>query len=393
MLAFATSPYIVTTWIGGPISDAILAGPGWRWGFGIFCIVIPAVVLPLIALFWWNEQKAIKMGIATKRTTKLTFQSIKDYIIQVDLVGILLLAAGMALFLLPFSLYSYQKDRWRAPLIISFIIIGGLLIITFVLYEIYLAPVKFIPMHLLADRTVLFGGLMLVFVFFSAGIWNSYFSSLLLIAFDQSVTTTTYIINIYRVGSCLSALVIGYFIRLTGRFKWSALYFALPLMMLGQGLMILFRQPDSPIGYVIMTQIFVAFSGGPIVVAGEMAMMAPIDHQHIAVIIAILDLFGSIGTAFGSTVSAAIWTGTFREALVKHLPPGAPVDRIYGSIYSQLAYRVGTPTRNGINLAYGDSQRYMLIASTCLLAGAFVCVALWRDIKLTDKKQVKGNVV
>ena len=29
MLAFATSPYIITTWIGGPMADAFMKGPGW----------------------------------------------------------------------------------------------------------------------------------------------------------------------------------------------------------------------------------------------------------------------------------------------------------------------------------------------------------------------------
>lgn len=393
MLAFATSPYIVTTWIGGPISDSVLAGPGWRWGFGIFTIVVPVVVLPLCVLFLWNHRKAKQVGLAQSSLKRVTLQSVKNYAIEVDLVGILILATGMALFLLPFSLYTYQTQGWRAPMIICMIIFGGLLVIVFVLYEKFLAPVKFIPVKLLADRTVFFGGLMLLFVFFNSAVWGSYFSSMLLVVWNQSISRTTYILNIYRVGSCFSALIIGFFIRWTGRFKWVALYFAMPLMILGVGLMIHFRQPDSSIGFIIMTQIFVAFAGGPIVIAGEMAMMAPSDHQHVAVILAILDLFGSVGYALGSTVSTAIWTGTFPAALEKYLPPGSPIDSIYGSIYSQLAYPIGSPIREGIRMAYGDAQRYMLITSTCLLACGLICVALWRDIKIKDIKQVKGNVV
>jgi MFS family permease len=393
MLSFATSPYIVTTWLGGPMADAILFGPGWRWGFGIFAVVTPVVVAPLSLLFLWNQRKAKKAKLIPESHMKLSVKSVKDYIIEVDLFGILLLASGMALFLLPFSLYSYQGEAWRSPMIICMIIFGGLLIISFVLYEKFLAPVKFIPMHLLADRTVLFGGLMFVFVFFNSAVWGSYFSSMLLVAYNQTISKTTYITNIYRVGSCFSALIIGVFIRWTGRFKWVALYFALPLMILGVGLMIHFRTPDSPIGYIIMTQIFVAFAGGPIVIAGEMAMMAPLDHQYIAVIIAILDLFGSVGFAVGSTVSAAIWTGVFPQALRNRLPPGAPFDRIYGSIYSQLGFPIGSATRIAIGWAYADAQRYMLIASLVLLFVALGCVAVWRDIKIKDIKQVRGHVV
>lgn len=392
MLAVASSPYIVTTWIGGPINDSVLAGPGWRWGVGVWAIVTPVVVFPLCILFIWAQHKSKSLGLVPESRSRLSIGAIKRYLIDVDLLGILILASGMSLFLLPFSLYSYQGDGWRSSMIICMIIFGGLMIIAFVLYEKFLAPVPFIPFKLLSDRTVFFGGLMLTFVFFNSMVWGSFFSSMLLVVWNQTPSQATYIVNIYRVGSCFAGLPMGYLIRRTRRFKWVALFYALPLMTLGVGLLIHFRQPSSPIGYVIMTQIFIAFAGGPIVLAGEMAMMAPSDHQHIAVLIAILDLFCSVGTAIGSSVAAAIWTGTFRKALEKHLPAGAPIDRIYASLYSQLGFVAGSEIREGISLAYGDSQRYMLITSTCVLGGAFICVLLWRDIVL-DNKQVKGHVV
>ncbi|CAM1510925.1 Fc.00g084380.m01.CDS01 [Cosmosporella sp. VM-42] len=393
MLAFATSPYIVTTWIGGPMSESLLDTIGWRWGFGIWSIVIPITVSPLCALFFWNHHKAKKQGLIEKRKPLFTPKRIYDWCIQVDMLGIIILAGGMALFLLPFNIYSLQDDGWKDPMIICMIIFGGLLIITFVFWERFGAPVTFIPYELLADRTVFFAGLMFLFVFFNSSVWGSFFTSMLLICWNTGVTKATYISNIYRVGSCFSALVLAYFMRLTGRFKWVNLYFSLPLMILGVGLMIQFRQPDQNLGYVIMTQIFVAFAGGPTVVSGEMAMMAPSDHQHVAVILAILDLFGSVGSALGATVASAIWTGTFKDRLKVRLPAGADIENIYSSIYSQLAYKPGTPIRHGIALAYGDSQRYMLITSVCLLVIGWACVFMWRDIRVGGIKQTRGNVV
>lgn len=393
MLAFATSPYIATTFAGGPIADSVIAHIGWRWGFGIWSIVTPVVVGPLGALFIWNHVKARKQGLITSKSGRLTFSAVKKYFIEVDIIGILILATGMALFLLSFSIYSYQAEQWRAPIIIAFIIVGGILIIAFVFYEAYLAPVKFIPVHLLMDRTVFFAGMMFFFVFANSSIWGSYFSSMLLVVWNTGITKATYIGNIYRVGSCFAALVLAYFTRITGRFKWTATLYALPLTLLGVGLMIHFRQPDSNIGYVVMTQIFVAFAGGPMVVAGEMAMMAPSDHQHIAVIMAILDLFSSIGSAIGSTIAAAIWTGTFRKNLIKNLPADAPVDSIYGNLYTQLGYPVGSEIRHGISIAYGESQRLMLITSVCFIVVGWGCTWMWRDIKLRDRKQTRGNVI
>lgn len=323
----------------------------------------------------------------------LSPKSIWRYMIEVDLPGILILATGMTLFLLPMNIYSRQAEGWGSPMIICMTVFGGLLILAFVAYERFLAPKTFIPYHLLLDRTVFFGGLMFVFIFFNSAVWGSYFVSMLLVVWNTGIEKATYISNIYRTGSCFFAIVIGLFIRWTGRFKPFALYFLVPLMMLGVGLMIRFRQPDADIGYIVMTQIFVAFAGGPIVICGEMAMMAPIDHQHIAVIIAILDLFGSIGTAVGSTVSAAIWTGTFRKAIERHVPENVNVELVYNNIYSQLAYPAGSEERLGIALAYGDAQRIMLITSVCLLVGALISVSLWRNIDLRAIKQTRGNVI
>lgn len=60
ILAFATSPYIFTTFAGGPAAQSILSlsAMGWRWGSGMFTIVVPTVVLPLVFLFLYNQRKA-----------------------------------------------------------------------------------------------------------------------------------------------------------------------------------------------------------------------------------------------------------------------------------------------------------------------------------------------
>ncbi|KAF4982199.1 hypothetical protein FZEAL_2083 [Fusarium zealandicum] len=369
MLTFATSPYIVTTWIGGPMADKIIGGIRWRWGLGLWAIVVPIVVSPLAGIFFWNQNKAKKMGLYHPHNVDVSFRGITSWCREVDLIGIFLLVAGMALFLLPMSIYSRQAEGWKSPMIICMIVFGCLLLVAFVTYEKFFAPITFIPYKLLSDRTVLFAGLMFTFVFWNSAIWGSYFTSMLMVTWNTGVVEATYISNIYRVGSCFTAIIMAYLMRVTGRFN-----------------------PDQNIGYVIMTQIFVAFAGGPVVVAGEMAMMAPSNHQHVAVTLAVLDLFGSIGTAIVSTVSAAIWTGTFKDRLRARLPVGTDIESIYGSIHFQLGYRWGTPIRHGIGLAYGDSQKYMLITSVFILALGWFCVFAWRDIKVTYIKQVRGNV-
>jgi len=85
----------------------------------------------------------------------------------------------------------------------------------------------------------------------------------------------------------------------------------------------------------------------------------------------------------------------FPERLGRYLPAEAQGDllTIYGSITTQLSYPKGTPTRIAIERAYGDAQRYMLIAATTILILGIGSVAVWKDYNVKDHKQVKGRVV
>ncbi|EAS36082.1 siderophore iron transporter [Coccidioides immitis RS] len=396
MFAFSSSPYIVTTWASGPMAESFLKHTGFRWGFGTFAIVVPVVCSLLFGLFMYNYNKAKKVGLLPKReSNRTTMESLKYYFFEFDIIGLLLITSGLAMFLLPFSLYSYQADGWKSPLVLCLIIFGGLLVIAFALYEKLFAPVTFIPFDLLTDRTVLGACILAGVLFVSFYIWNSFFFSFLLVVNNLSVTHASYIRNIYSIGSCLWAIVVGILIRWSGRFKWLAVWFGVPFTILGVGLMIRFRQPDVNVGYIVMCQIFIAFAGGTLVICEQMAVMAATSHQFVAVVLAIEGMFSHIGGAVGSTIATAVWTGVFPKKLAEYLPPESQgnLTAIYGDVAIQSSYPVGSPTRNAINRAYGDAQKYMLIAATAILSLAVVSTAVWRDIKVKDFKQVKGRVV
>lgn len=397
MLAFASTPYIFTTWAGGPAAEAFLAGAGWRWGFGVFTIITPIVCASLCVVLSYNSRKAQREGILKPRAAsgRTLGQSIWFYIIEVDLLGLIMICGGLSLFLLPFSLYSYQADGWRSPMIICMLVFGIVLLIIFGVYERFFAPKSFLPMGLLFNRTVFGSCVYAALAFISYYIWNSFFMSFLIVVNDQSVTHASYIANIYSIGACFWSVIVGLLIKASGRFKWLALYFGVPISVLGVALMVVFRQPSVNVGYIIMCQIFIAFGGGTTVICQQMAAMAATDHQRVAVVLAIQYAFASIGGAIGQSISAAIWTGVFPDRLMRYLPEDAMEDfaLIYGDMTVQSSYPVGSPTRTAITQAYGDSQRYMLIAATCFLAVGWFFVLMWRDISVKHNKQVRGNVV
>jgi MFS family permease len=395
MIAFIASPWIATVWAYGPTAQSLLGTIGFRWGFGIWAIVLPVVCSPLFGLFYYNQRKAEKQGLLNTEPSGRTFaQNVIYYGREFDVIGILLIAAGLALFLLAFNIYTYQPDQWRSPLIICFIIFGGLFIIFFAVYERYLAPVTFIPWALMKDRTVFFTFSMIASLYTAWYIWDSYFYSMLIVVFNQSVSHATYIQNIYTVGSTFWSLVMGVIIRYNGRLKWQALYFGVPITILGVGLMIKFRHPDVDIGYIVMCQIFVAFGGGTLVICEQMTVMAVTTQALIPAILSMEGMMTSIGNAIGSTIAGAIWTGVFPKKLAEYLPADAQSDlaSIYGSITVQSSYPVGSPARDGINHAYSDTQKLMLIAATCLYSVTLASVFFWRDVNVKKIKQVNGLI-
>ncbi|KAI9168022.1 Siderophore iron transporter mirB [Paramyrothecium foliicola] len=389
MIAFSTSPYIITPFMGGPVAESVLAGPGWR--YGIWAIIGPAVIGPLIFLFGWKQIKAKQPGVIAKSSKSLTLRSLKRFAIEVDAIGLLLLASGMALFLLPLSLWTYQQDGWESPMIICMLIFGGLLIALFVGWEVYLAPVKFIPIHLLSNRTAMGACLSVLFFSMNQTLYGVYLPSMLMVVGNVGVRDAAYITNIHRVGSSFANIGLGYFMRRTGRFKWVATYYCLPLTMLGVGLLLYFRHFDQGIGYVVMALLFIAFAAGPFIIACDMAIMASCDHKHVAVMIAVFNLFGSAGETIGQAISTSIWTGTFKDHLAERLPLSAPIDAIYNDIRMQMGNPPGSPMREAISEAYAETQRYLLIGSLCMVAVAWAISWCWKDIRVKGKEQVETS--
>ena len=395
MQAFASSPYMITCWLAGPISSGYLNGPGWRWCFGTFTFLVPAITLPLFGFLLYNYYKAKKQGLVPKRESRGTaWKSFLYYCREFDVVGLILLSGGVALFLLPFNLYTLQAKGWRSPLIICLLVFGIVLMIIFAVWEKFFAPVTFIPYSLLLDRTVLGACILSATLFLSYSCWSSYFSSFLQVVNDLSITHASYVVQTYTVGTVLCSIAVGLVIHYTGRYKPVCLYFGIPLSILGLGLMIRFRQPDGYVGYIVMCQVFISFAAGTIIICDEIAILAAASHQHVAVVIAVLGMFGNIGGAIGLTVAAAIWQDVFPKKLVEYLPASELPNllTIYADITTQLSYPVGSPARIAIQHAYGDAQKSMLIAGTAVWAVGLVVVVMWRDIRVIGIKQTKGHV-
>jgi hypothetical protein len=158
--------------------------------------------------------------------------------------------------------------------------------------------------------------------------------------------------------------------------------------------MIHFRQPGGYIGYIVMCEIFFSVAGSIFILCVQLAVLAAVDHQHVAAVLSLLFVMGSMGDAVGSAISGAIWTNTFLPQLEKTLPESSMDNLylIYESLPEQLSYPVGSPTRDAIVLAYGYAQTRMLAAGTAFMVLGFVWVGIMRNLNVKTMTQTKGNV-
>lgn len=325
-------------------------------------------------------------------TLNLACRVRRTYFLQV--LGVTVLAAGLSLFLLPFSLAEAAPNGWSTPYIIAMLVLGFILLLAFGPVEKYVARKPFLPWRLLKERTLLATCMLAATYQVGYYCWNSYFTSFLQVVNGLSIAQAGYVSSTFDVVSGVFLFLVGFGIRKTGHFKW-LLYLAVPLYTLGQGLMIYFRRPDFSVGYLIMCQIFIALGGSTMTICEQVAVLSVAEHGEAAAVLAVLGLFGYMGGAVGNAVSGAIWTNIFPAELQKRLPETAmpAFAEIYGDLAKQLSYPMGSPARDAIIQAYAAAQSRMLTAGTAVMALTLACVFLIKDINVAKIEQVKGTLL
>ncbi|KAJ5374648.1 hypothetical protein N7517_006654 [Penicillium concentricum] len=391
--AFTSSPYIITAFAGPKVAGLFYANTGWRWAYGTFAIIFPIVAAPLFFVLKFNLTKAKKGNavVIRENSGRSFLQSVWFWTLEFDLIGVFIFTTGLVLFELPFDIASEAPNGWGTDYIIAMIVVGFSMLFFFGFYERYIAPTPLLPYSFLTNRTVVGACLLDATYQLSNYCWNNYFSNFLQVVNDLTIAEAGYIVNTFDVVSGVLLFFVGWAIRKTGRFKW-LLYISVPLYIFAQGLMIYFRRPGQNIGYQVMCQIFISIAGSIFIIVQQLAILAAVDHQHVATALALLNVVGTIGDSAGLTISMAIWNNTYKKALTRYLPDLTNLEMIYEDLETQLKYAPGTPMREGIQKAYGYTQVRMLSAGLGVMVLAFAWTIMIKNINLKKVAQVKGMV-
>jgi MFS family permease len=163
MFAFANSPFIINVWTGPQIAQSFFdryppseTTIGWRWGNGIWAIILPLVTAPILVILYRNQRKAKNLGIYPE--SPLRGQSlwaiVKQLFFELDVIGVILITAGFALVLLAITLAGYQKEKWREASIIVMLVVGFVCLVSAALWEYRFAAFPLLRWSLIKDRTI-----------------------------------------------------------------------------------------------------------------------------------------------------------------------------------------------------------------------------------------------
>ena len=393
-------PFLVTVWVGPPIANSLLAHSTWRWGYGIWTIILPVAFLPLALSLFLNLRKAAKLHILPPSPWQgqTALGGFKTVWYGLDVMGLLLLSAAVSLILIPLTLAAKAKDKWHNGSIIAMLVVGCVCLPLFVIWEVIprLSPQPFLSLRLLLNRTVL-AGCALGFFYFSVFYTSiqPYFSSYLQVVHNSSVTGAGHIVNVFSFSSTVTSIVISLIIKYTRHYK----YFITAggcIYILGVGLMIRYRSENASLGSIVGTQIAVGIGGGMINVPAQLGVQASVPHTDVAAATAIFLTVVEIGGAVGSAISGAVWTGNLLPKLEQYLPPGPQTDpsMIFANLTVAKSYTNGSPEKAAIDRSYQETMDILLIIAACLAAPVLPLSLLMKNYRLeTLDQKVKGNVI
>lgn len=394
-------PYLLNVWIGPPIADGILKNLGWRWGYGIWSIILPVAFMPLALSLFLNQRKAAKRGLLPPSPFKgmSRLQTIKALAVEMDFFGLLLLLAGVALILIPLTLAAATKGHWANPSVIAMLTVGGACLVAFPFWERSpkLAPRAFFPPTLYRNRTVL-AGMAYAFFYFMAYYLSvqPYFYSYLLVVQDQSVTEAGHITQTFTFAATVTSILISFAIKYTKHYKYyvtagSCIYLT------GIILMLKYRTEGVTPAVLVGCQILVGMGGGLSHVPAQLGVQASASHSEVGAATAAFLTILEIGGAVGSAISGAMWSNSIPGKLQEYLPEESKhkAKKIFGSVkYASTEFPMGSPERIAINRAYQETMTSILTVAVIVALPLIPLSLMMKNYKLDEMDQcVKGTVI
>lgn len=403
-----STPFLVTTFVNGFIADSFIPD-NWRWGLGMFAIMVPVLLIPAIWTLYGMQRKAAKFGMVSMGDSgnvrrhgeeanggmsyvKLAWTGI----IEIDLAGLIFLGMAFSLILLPFTLAESANGGWSNPSMIAMLVIGFVILGLFVLFETLIAPKPIMTKRIMVNKAFLAALIVDVFNQMASATRNNYFSSYIYIIKDWSNYVWTVFLGTTTLCLCLFSPIGGLLHAKFHRYKTLMVVGAV-LKLIGYAiLMTSDNRSTESTGALVVSQILLG-TGALTVIGARVGSQASVPHEDMATVIANLSLWSTLGSSVGYAVASAIWTEKMLPYMQEECPSDTPestLQTIYGSIKDlRKKYAWDDPIRQGAIRAYTRTNGLIFITATVLAAIPVIFSLMMPGIYSLIVRQYKARLI
>ncbi|OJJ50379.1 hypothetical protein ASPZODRAFT_1158477 [Penicilliopsis zonata CBS 506.65] len=378
-------PFLITPWISGVIVDSVVDGIGWRWGIGMFAILMPVCAATIITTLLVFQRRAKRAGLVlVERITIYEFCS------RIDLGGTILLSGGFAMILLPITLAATTTSKWQTPWVDVLVALGVVALICLYPYEKWVAKHPVVPVRYFSNLAVVIPVLIACLDNMGFGSTHTYLYAWSIVSHNMSARNALYLAYVNGVVQCLTGMLVGTLMYRTRSFKWIGVAGAI-IRLIGYGVMIRLRTNHSSVAELFVVQFIQGIGSGIIETVNIVCSQIVVPHAELAQVTALIFLGAFLGDGIGAAIAGGIYTDTLRGRLAHHLGSSAnatEINELYDSITGVLP-TWGTPERLAVDEAYSD---VITIAALALSVPVVVLAFFMPNNRLGDGRNLMEGV-
>ncbi|KAG5358598.1 Siderophore iron transporter mirC [Yarrowia sp. B02] len=371
--------YIFVPWCAAPITNAVIKHSTWRWGYGMWCIIVPVVSIPVLTILFRLKMKAKSLNMAGGKSVR----NAKETLRQFDFIGLTLLTAGLALLFLAVTLVKTSKS-WTEPHVLAMVIIGPILLVLFPIWEKF-PKYPFLPMKNMKNRTLITGCVFAGIHAMATSLYNPYYMPWLLVCKGLSVTAATNASATLSVSYITTTVIAAFIIRYTRRVK-PCIVAGSCIYTLGLGLTYHYRQPDVPLAKFIVTQAVEGVGNGLLQSPALVLTQSSMPKHLVISATAIYYTINQIGRVVGDAISGSLYRQEYPKRLAEFAPfmDEKTVQRMVNDVKGPLKFAWGSEERNAIIEAFNHVYRKMLYGPMIIAAVGILIALTFPNINMSE---------
>ncbi|KAG7876781.1 hypothetical protein KL938_004394 [Ogataea parapolymorpha] len=391
---------VPSLYVGSVIQDAFIEHATWRWGYGMWAIVMFVSCLVLTTMMYIVDRKTKSTGHdkIIKSFEGLPegnfFKKAGYYLfVKLDLFGGILMAVGLVLFFIPLTLTGKSSPyKWHEARLIALLVVGFVIFCLFLLWNTKFAKYPFVQHQALLQKTTLLACLIVALDWCENSAFSTYMKTVLQVSDYVTVGEASRIDNSKKACLQIFSVVGGLLMKYTKRSKLFVTS-GIILLYLGHVLLVCFVNTGDGMAarpLLYMAEVFIGAGRGFYQCALQVIVQAVAGRHNIAMSTAFFLAFSSIGSLIGSAIAGSIWNTVILSKLNKYLPEDSKSNatKIYKSIKVALKYKKGTEERDAIAKAYRETQQIIGWATVGIITPMLIMMLFVHNVHLTDKADV-----